>query len=75
MRAALRDAECPKDLCFWAQANNVAEVNKLLAQGVKIDAPDEEQRTALMWACDRGNLEMAELLIKAGAQLSAKVCT
>ena len=51
---------------------NLTEVAKSLLQeeGVDVDARDEtHQRTALHWACDRGNMELAMALVKRGANV------
>ena len=54
---------------------NLTEVAKSLLQeeGVEIDARDEtHQRTALHWACDRGNMELAMALVDRGADVDAR---
>ena len=51
---------------------NLTEVAKSLleAEGVEVDASDETfQRTALHWACDNGNMEVAMALVKKGANV------
>jgi ankyrin repeat protein len=45
----------------------------LLAQSrIKIDAQDVDGNTALMWAAEHGNLDIVDLLVKAGANPSLK---
>ena len=54
---------------------NLTEVAKSLLQeeGVEIDARDEtNQRTALHWACDNGNMELAMALMDRGADVDAR---
>ena len=41
----------------------------LLSHGVDINVQDEDQCTVLTFTCAQGDQEMAELLIKAGANL------
>ena len=52
-----------------AKAGDVAEVTKLLASGVKVDARDESGKTPLHWATTS---EMAKILLKAGATVDAR---
>jgi uncharacterized protein len=46
-------------------------IKELLKQGVDVGAPQGDGMTALHWAAERGDAEMAQLLIYAGANVSA----
>lgn len=52
---------------------NVATVKTLLAQKIDVNASEPDGTTALHWAAHIGNTQMADLLIKAGANV--KVAT
>lgn len=56
-----------------AYRGNCGVVALLLAQpGIKADAPDADGSTALMWAAKHGDLDIVNLLVKAGANPSLK---
>jgi ankyrin repeat protein len=45
----------------------------LLAQPrIKVDVPDVDGYTALMWAAEHGSLDLVDLLVKAGANPNLK---
>jgi uncharacterized protein len=50
-----------------AAANNVADVKVFISRGVNIDATDSQGRTALSYAAQFGNAEIAQLLLDARA--------
>jgi len=50
-----------------AAANNVADVRVFLSRGVNADATDTQGRTALSYAAQLGNAEMAQLLLDSRA--------
>jgi ankyrin repeat protein len=50
-----------------AAANNVADVRVFITRGVNADAADPQGRTALSYAAQLGNAEMAQMLIDARA--------
>ena len=54
-----------------ARLGNIAAVRSLLTQRVDVNAPQADGTTALAWAAERDDLEMAELLIRAGAKVNA----
>jgi ankyrin repeat protein len=58
---------------LWKAAgeNDVTTIQKLIQQGVNIEANDTNQRTALMIATHRQNNEAAKVLIDAGANVNA----
>src|SRR5688572_10579889 len=55
-----------------AERGDVAAVKSLMKDGADVNAAQGDGMTALHWAADRGNAEMAELLIYAGANISAQ---
>lgn len=54
-----------------AAGNEAAAVQKLLAQGVDIEARDDNGRSALLLATQRNAVEAARILIDAGANVNA----
>ena len=46
----------------------------LLASGLPIDARDEDEHTALHWACDGGFDDVAICLLEGGAMIDAQNC-
>ena len=54
-----------------ARATDAAAVRELLAGPVEVDAPQPDGATALHWAVHREHVEIAELLIDAGASVDA----
>jgi len=56
-----------------AYQGNLDLVALLLSQPrIKVDAPDVDGYTALMWAADHGSLDIVNLLVKAGANPGLK---
>jgi uncharacterized protein len=56
-----------------AEANDVAKVRALLSSGNSVNQPEEDsQRTGLHNAAINGNLQIAAILIKAGARIDAR---
>jgi ankyrin repeat protein len=49
----------------------MAAVREALAAGASPDSMDARQRTALMWAAQRGDRAMVDLLLSAGARPTA----
>ncbi len=54
-----------------AMRGDQGSVRVLLKQGADVNAAQGDGMTALHWAADRGNLEMARMLVYAGASLAA----
>ena len=52
-----------KELFKAAEKNDVAEAKKLIAKGASVNAADGVGQTALFYACWKGQLEVAELLL------------
>ncbi len=55
-----------------AMRGDVTEVRSLLRSGADVNAAQGDGMTALHWAAERGNAEVAELLISASADVEAK---
>ena len=54
-----------------ADKGDMAAIERLLAEGAKVDARDETGRTALMAATQRNNLPLARRLMKQAALTTA----
>ncbi|SVD93674.1 uncharacterized protein METZ01_LOCUS446528, partial [marine metagenome] len=54
-----------------ARGGDVEALRMLIARGEDVNAPHGDGMTALHWAAEHGNLEMAHALIYAGANLGA----
>jgi len=65
-------APVPSPVADAAERGDVAAVKALLKDGADVNAAQGDGMSALHWAADRGNAELAELLIYAGANLSAQ---
>jgi ankyrin repeat protein len=55
-----------------AREGDTATIRTFIDRGVKIDARDEHDDTALTWAANSGHLEVVRTLIEAGADLNAR---
>ena len=55
--------------------NDVAAVRSLIAQRVDVDATEADGSTALHWAAQRDNPEIASLLLAAGANARPPTAT
>jgi len=54
-----------------AQRGDLAAVRRLLRNGADVNAAQGDGMTALHWAAERGNRELAEVLLYAGARVDA----
>jgi len=59
------------DVADAAMNGNTAAVRTLLAQKADVNAPQADGATALHWAVYRGDREMADMLLRAGANAKA----
>ena len=55
-----------------AQAKDAATVKRLLKEGVDVNAAQGDGMTALHWAAMNGDAELAQMLLYAGANVSAR---
>lgn len=65
----LNKADCRgmTPLMMVSAFGNLVMVTKLVNHGVSLDAQDHGQRTALYYACDTGNSDVAMFLLQRGA--------
>src|SRR6478672_4265911 len=54
-----------------AQKGDLETVRKLIAQGADVNIPQGDGMTALHWAADRGDSALAEVLLRAHADVKA----
>lgn len=60
-------------LIRFVKEGNTAAVNDMLTQGsVNVNEKDENRRTALMWASEKGHTEIVKLLIEKGVCVNDK---
>jgi ankyrin repeat protein len=72
LAACLMAAEGPRPPMVDAAKNNdKAAVRDLIAKKADVNAPDADNSTALHWAAYRDNVELADVLLKAGAKPNA----
>jgi uncharacterized protein len=64
--------ELGDQLLAATRKGDVAAVKQLLDQGADVNAKTRYNSTPLFFACDRGHLEVAKLLIERGANLNVK---
>jgi TonB family protein len=57
------------DLVKAAKRGDPARVHDLLAKGADVDATDDDGRTSLMWAAQKGHREVVLALLDAGAKM------
>ena len=71
LTASLGAAQSGSPLADAAMRGDKTTVSTLIKQGVDVGAAQGDGMTALHWAAERGDAEMAEMLVFAGANLSA----
>ncbi len=54
------------------KANTPAKIKLLVGHGAQLNAKDQQGRTALMYAVDRGEVDVVEALLQAGADASIR---
>jgi ankyrin repeat protein len=69
--ALLSAATAPSPVADAAMRRDRAQVRVLLAQGADVNAAQGDGMSALHWAAHHGDVELADLLIRAGARLEA----
>jgi hypothetical protein len=62
----------PMIIADAAQSRDLAAVKKLLKEGADVNAAQGDGMTALHWAALNGDAEIAQMLLYAGANVSAK---
>lgn len=62
---ALEGGKTP--LMFWAAVGDVTNVRVLIMRGAEVNAVDHDGDTALLYAISKGHLDIAELLLRHGA--------
>ena len=55
-----------------ARNANLEEVRKLIAAGSDVNVPEADGTSALLWAAHQGDVELVNLLLKAGADANAR---
>src|SRR2546427_7252115 len=71
MTALLGAAPSSSPVADAAMRGDRAAVRALLKQGADVGAPHGDGMTALHWAAERGDADMAETLVYAGANVAA----
>lgn len=59
-------------LCEAVVNNDIDSFNALLASGVDVNGIDDNRLTALFYAADYGRIQMAEILLKKGANIECR---
>jgi len=64
-----------QDFIYHCQSNNIAKALAMAhANPSVLDECDGDGVTGLLWACDRGHVELVEKLLKAGANIEQRDC-
>jgi ankyrin repeat protein len=71
LASSLRAAPSPSAVADAAMKGDTAAVRALLKQGEDVNASQGDGMSALHWAADRNDAELADMLIYAGANVSA----
>ena len=57
------------DLFKAAEVGDVSAVKRLLDSGVSVNSEDKSSMTALNWACEKNQFEVAQVLLERGASV------
>ena len=60
------------ELVYWSSIGEVAEVVKVLEQGVDVNQKDDDGYSALQAAAENGYLDVVKLLVSKGANVKYK---
>jgi ankyrin repeat protein len=60
------------EIIKYSKKGDLAKVQQLIASGAEINAKDKDNNTALMWAIEKGHLDIARFLIDKGADLNVQ---
>ena len=60
----------PKEITIAASRGNLDLVKSILIQGIDINTKGEDDKTALMLACEKGHEDIVEYLIAQGADMT-----
>ena len=71
LTASLGAVQSGTPMADAAMRGDKATVKALIKQGLDVSAPQGDGMTALHWAAERGDAELAELMVLAGANVSA----
>ena len=70
MLCSMAWADLGEELLSAVWDGDLAEVERLIEIGADVNAQDDYDMTALMWAANEGYTEIVELLIDAGADVN-----
>ena len=60
------------DFISFVKQGDLEKIRECLSNGVNINVADNDNKTALMWACQSGHFEVTITLISSGANINAK---
>eukprot|EP01112_Ceratiomyxa_fruticulosa_P014217 TRINITY_DN4052_c0_g1_i1.p1 TRINITY_DN4052_c0_g1~~TRINITY_DN4052_c0_g1_i1.p1 ORF type:complete len:706 (-),score=152.28 TRINITY_DN4052_c0_g1_i1:75-2192(-) len=66
------EAKLNEHITFYAREGDISKVKQLIKEKVPIDEPDKSGYTALYYSVMRGKLDVAEVLLEAGANANFK---
>jgi ankyrin repeat protein len=61
-----------KDIFEAMKLNDIRTVKKLIRRGCPVNVADDDGYTPLHWAAEYGNLALVQVILKKGADLSAR---
>lgn len=71
LEKTIKFMELKRDFIQFVKRDNLPKVREALAYNVSANISDDDAKSALAWACEKGNFEMALTLIAAGADMDA----